>query len=63
MEISALLDIRHCPKLQSCAILRKTNDADDHNKKLRPKRDKNDKNDLLKEQFWGLTIVAMFDKI
>ena len=51
MEISALLDIRHCPKLQSCAILRKTNDADDHNKKLRPKRDKNDKNDLLKEQF------------
>ena len=24
---SALLDVRHCPKLQSCAISRKTNDA------------------------------------
>ena len=26
-EISALLDVRQCPKLQSCAISRKTNDA------------------------------------
>ena len=26
-ELSALLDVRHCPKLQSCAISRKTNDA------------------------------------
>ena len=27
MEISALLDVRHCLKLQSCVISRKTNDA------------------------------------
>ena len=27
LEISALLDVRHCPKLQSCAIPIKTNDA------------------------------------
>ena len=26
-EVSALLDVRHCPKLQSCAIPRKTIDA------------------------------------
>ena len=26
-EVSALLDVRHCPKLQSCAISRKTNDV------------------------------------
>ena len=26
LEASALLDVRHCPKLQSCAISRKTND-------------------------------------
>ena len=26
-EISALVDVRHCPKLQSCAISRKTNDT------------------------------------
>ena len=26
-EVSALLDVRHCPKLQSCAISRKANDA------------------------------------
>ena len=26
-EVSALLDVRYCPKLQSCAILKKTNDA------------------------------------
>ena len=26
-EVSALLDVRHCPKLQSCAISRKSNDA------------------------------------
>ena len=25
-EVSALLDVRHCPNLQSCAISRKTND-------------------------------------
>ena len=25
-EVSALLGVRHCPKLQSCVILRKTND-------------------------------------
>ena len=25
-EVSALLDVRHCPKLQSCAISRKYND-------------------------------------
>ena len=24
-EVSALLDVRHCPKLQFCAISRKTN--------------------------------------
>ena len=27
LEVPALLDVRHCPKLQSCAISRKTNDA------------------------------------
>ena len=27
LEVSALLDIRHCTKLQPCAISRKTNDA------------------------------------
>ena len=27
LEVSALLDVRYCPKLQSCAISRKTNDA------------------------------------
>ena len=27
LEILALLDVRHCPKLQSCSISRKTNDA------------------------------------
>ena len=26
-EVSALLDVRHCPKLQSCATSRKANDA------------------------------------
>ena len=26
-EVSALLDVRHCPKLQYCEISRKTNDA------------------------------------
>ena len=26
-EVSALLDVRHCPKLQSCKISRKTNDT------------------------------------
>ena len=26
-EVSALLDVRHIPKLQFCAISRKTNDA------------------------------------
>ena len=26
-EVLALLDVRHCPKLQSCAISRKTTDA------------------------------------
>ena len=26
-EVSALLDVRHCPKLQSCAISTKTTDA------------------------------------
>ena len=26
-DVSALLDVRYCSKLQSCAILRKTNDA------------------------------------
>ena len=26
-EVSALLDVTHCPKLQPCAISRKTNDA------------------------------------
>ena len=26
-EVPLPLDVRHCPKLQSCAILRKTNDA------------------------------------
>ena len=25
-EVSALLDVRHCPKLQSCAISRKATD-------------------------------------
>ena len=27
LEVSALLDVRHCANLQSCAISRKTNDA------------------------------------
>ena len=27
LEVSVLLDVRHCAKLQSCAIYRKTNDA------------------------------------
>ena len=27
LEVSALIDVRHCPKLQSCTILRKTNNA------------------------------------
>ena len=27
LEVSTLLDVRHCPKLQSCAISRKSNDA------------------------------------
>ena len=26
-EVLALLDVRHCPKLESCATSRKTNDA------------------------------------
>ena len=26
-KVSALLDVRHCPKLKSCVISRKTNDA------------------------------------
>ena len=26
LEVSAPLDVRHCPKLQCCAISRKTND-------------------------------------
>ena len=26
-EVSALLDVRHCPKLQSCAVSRKSNDV------------------------------------
>ena len=26
-DVSALLDVRHCPKLESCAISTKTNDA------------------------------------
>ena len=26
-NVSAILDVRHCPKLQSCAISRNTNDA------------------------------------
>ena len=26
-EVSALLDVRHCPKLQSCAISIRTNDT------------------------------------
>ena len=26
-DFTALLDVRHCPKLQSCTISRKTNDA------------------------------------
>ena len=26
-EVSALLDVRHCPKLQFCTISSKTNDA------------------------------------
>ena len=25
--VSALLDVRYCPKLESCAIFKKTNDA------------------------------------
>ena len=27
LDISSLLDVRHCPKLQSCAISKKYNDA------------------------------------
>ena len=27
LTVSALLDVKHCPKLQSCAISRKTKDA------------------------------------
>ena len=27
LEVPALLDVRHCPKLQSCIISRKDNDA------------------------------------
>ena len=27
LEVSAILDVRHCPKLKSCAISRKTNDT------------------------------------
>ena len=27
LEVSDLLDVRHCPKLQSCAISHKYNDA------------------------------------
>ena len=27
LEVSALLDVRHCPKLQSCVISSKTDDA------------------------------------
>ena len=27
LEVSVLLEVRRCPKLQSCAISRKTNDA------------------------------------
>ena len=26
-EVSALLDVRHCPKLPSCVISKKTNDT------------------------------------
>ena len=26
-EVSALVDVRHCPKQQSCTTLRKTNDV------------------------------------
>ena len=26
-EVSALVDVRHCPKQKPCAILRKTNDV------------------------------------
>ena len=35
LEILALLDVRHCPKLQSCAVSRKTNDATWHGKKMK----------------------------
>ena len=31
LEVSARLDVRHCPKVQSCAISRKTNDANSKN--------------------------------
>ena len=27
LEVSAILDVRHCPKLQFCIISSKTNDA------------------------------------
>ena len=27
LEVTALLDVRHCPKRHSCAISRKTNNA------------------------------------
>ena len=27
LEVSAVLDVRHCPKLQSCVISRKTNES------------------------------------
>ena len=27
LEVSDILDVRHCPKLESCTISRKTNDA------------------------------------
>ena len=33
LEVSALLDARHCPKVQSCAIWRKTNDENLKNSK------------------------------
>ena len=38
----------------------------DHNQKFSPKKwhfKVTHKNDLFKEQFWGIPIVAMFDKI
>ena len=33
LEVSALLDARHCPKVQSCALWRKTNDENLKNSK------------------------------